>query len=169
MRRIAIIGCGGSGKTTVGRQLAALIGAPVTHLDAVYYDAGWNPLAAEEFAALQEKLVARPQWVIDGNYASTLHIRLAHADTVIFIDIPPLVCLWGILQRRLRYHGGQHAAHGVYDRIHWGFIRYVLGYRRRMRPEIRALIEEHAPRARVITLTSRRAARRFLAGLPEAT
>ncbi|SPL95728.1 DNA topology modulation protein [[Actinomadura] parvosata subsp. kistnae] len=81
MRRIAVIGCGGSGKTTVGRRLAALLDVPMTHLDAVYYDADWNPLPPEEFAAIQEKLVAEPQWVIDGNFASTLHIRLANADT----------------------------------------------------------------------------------------
>lgn len=56
----------------MGRRLAALIGAPMTHLDAVHYDADWN------FAAIQEKLVAGPPWVIDGNYASTLHIWLAH-------------------------------------------------------------------------------------------
>lgn len=169
MQRIAIIGCGGSGKTTVGHQLAALIGAPLTHLDAVYYDADWNPLPQKEFAAIQDKLVAEPQWVIDGNFASTMHIRLAKADTVIFLDIPPLVCLWGILQRRVRYRGGQHAEQGVYDRIHWGFIRYVLSYRRQMRPKVRALIAKHATHASVITLTSRRAARRFLAGLSSAT
>lgn len=82
------MGCGGSGKTVVGRQLAELIDAPLTHLDGVYYDADWNPLPQEKFAALQEELVARPRWVIDGNYASTLPVRLKRADTVIFLDIP---------------------------------------------------------------------------------
>ncbi|MFI6786152.1 hypothetical protein ACIBG4_02385 [Nonomuraea sp. NPDC050383] len=45
----------------------------MTHLDAVHYDADWN------FAAIQEKLVAGPSWVVDGNYASALHIWLAHS------------------------------------------------------------------------------------------
>ncbi|MFD0272368.1 topology modulation protein [Kitasatospora sp. NPDC127111] len=169
MDRIAIMGCGGSGKTVVGRQLAELINAPLTHLDGVYYDADWNPLPQEKFAALQEELVARPRWVIDGNYASTLPIRLKRADTVIFLDIPPIICLLGILQRRRRYRGGQHTSHGVFDRITWGFIRYILGYRRQMRPKVRALIAEHAGHARVVTLTSRRAARRFVATVPPQT
>ncbi|WP_405004056.1 topology modulation protein [Kitasatospora purpeofusca] len=169
MDRIAIMGCGGSGKTVVGRQLAELIDAPLTHLDGVYYDADWNPLPQEKFAALQEELVARPRWVIDGNYASTLPVRLKRADTVIFLDIPPVVCLLGILQRRRRYRGGQHTSQGVFDRITWGFVRYILGYRRQMRPKVRALIAEHAGHARVVTLTSRRAARRFVAAVPPQT
>ncbi|MGH3978439.1 MAG: DNA topology modulation protein FlaR, partial [Pseudonocardiaceae bacterium] len=143
MDRIAIIGCGGSGKTYLANQLAALLNLPLTHLDAVFYDADWNLLPAEEFATLQEKLVAEPRWLIEGNYASSLPIRLARVDTVIFLDLPALTCLAGILQRRWRYRGGQHAKDGVYDRITWNFVRYIWGYRKTMRPKVRTLLDEH--------------------------
>jgi len=103
VERIAIIGCGGSGKSQPARRLGARVGLPVTHLDVVYYDDEWNTLPAEKFAAIQEGLVATPRWVIDGNYASTLPIRLAAADTVIFLDLPARTCLRGILARRLRH------------------------------------------------------------------
>lgn len=165
MDRIAIIGCGGSGKTQLANQLAALLNLPLTHLDAVYYDADWNPLPAEEFAALQKKLVAEPRWLIEGNYASSLPIRLTRADTMIFLDLPAPTCLTGILQRRWRYRGGQHTKDGVYDRITWDFVRYIWGYRKTMRPRVRGLLAEHSGDATLITLTSRRQATRFLTRL----
>jgi adenylate kinase family enzyme len=162
MDRIAIIGCGGSGKSTVARQLARILDAPLTHLDATYYDEHWKPLLQDEFAAQQEKLVAGERWIIEGNYAGTLPIRLAAADTVIFLDLPAMTCLWGIAQRRWRYRGGQHQQDGVYDRITWNFVRYILGYRRTMRPRVRNLLREHGPHVRLITLTSRRQAAQLI-------
>lgn len=162
MDKIVVVGCGGSGKSVVARQLAELLEMPVTHLDGLYYDADWNPLTNDQFANLQHELVAQPRWIIDGNYASTLPIRLAAADTVIFLDLPPLRCLWGIAQRRWRYRGGQHVDVGVYDRINVSFVRYILGYRRKMRPRVLALVAEHAPQAELIVLTSRRHAARLV-------
>ncbi|KWX00758.1 Topology modulation protein [Carbonactinospora thermoautotrophica] len=168
MRRIAVIGCGGSGKTRLARRLGALLDVPVIHLDAVYYDSAWNALPQEKFAALQEELVAAPAWVIDGNYASTLPIRLKAADTVVFLDLPWWTCLWGIAQRQWRHDAGQHDQ-GVYNRITWGFVRYVLGYRRRMRPRVERLLAEHARGADVVVLRGRRAVRRFLTQVARAT
>jgi adenylate kinase family enzyme len=166
--RVAIIGCGGSGKTVLAGQLANHLGLTVTNLDARYYDDGWNPTPPERFAALQRELVTADRWIIEGNYASTLPIRLARADTVIFLDLPARTCLWGIAQRRWRYRGGQHTD-GVYDRITWSFIKYVIGYRRSMRPRVTALLAEHGQHARYIRLTSRRQANRFLHQLETGT
>ncbi|MGH3822134.1 MAG: DNA topology modulation protein FlaR [Pseudonocardiaceae bacterium] len=158
MQRVAIIGCGGSGKTTISCRLAAAIGTTATHLDAVYYDDEWSTLQPEKFAAVQEELVAADTWVIEGNYAATLPIRLQRATHVIFLDLPATTCLWGIAQRRWRYRGGQHDTTGVYDRITWGFLTYIWGYRREMAPRVRALLTEHADHAQVHIVRSRGAA-----------
>lgn len=167
--RIAIIGCGGSGKTTLGRRLGTALRAPITHLDVLYYDDDWNTLPKDEFAAVQEELVARDRWVIDGNFASTLPIRLQRATTVIFLDLHPLTCLAGIAQRRFKHGGGQNDATGVYDRIHWGFIKYVWNYRKTMGPRVRDLILEHGTHADVHVMRSRRAANRLVERIIHAT
>jgi adenylate kinase family enzyme len=163
--RVVVIGNGGSGKTHLARRLATRLDLPLTHLDAEYYDDAWQPCPPEAFAARQRRLVARPRWVIEGNYAATLPIRLAAADTLVFLDLPAATCLAGIAQRRLRYRGGQHPD-GVYDRITVRFLRYVAGYRRTMRPRIRQLVADHGRRVDVVVLTSRRQADRWLAALP---
>jgi adenylate kinase family enzyme len=164
--RIAIMGCGGSGKSHLARSLGIALGIMPVHLDGLHYDADWKPLDKDKFADLQRDLVSAPRWIIDGNYASSLPIRLQAADTVIFLDLPGWACLWGILQRRLRHGGGQHQAIGVYDRITWDFVRYILGYRRKMAPRVRTLIAGHAGDAQVVILRSRRSARRYLATVP---
>ena len=165
MDRIAIIGCGGSGKSRLARALGDTLGITPVHLDGLYYDQDWKPLDKEQFAALQRDLVTAPRWIIDGNYASSLLIRLQAADTVIFLDLPAWACLWAIIQRWLRHGGGQHNAVGVYNRITWNFIRYIVGYRKQMAPRVRQLIVGHARDAQVIVLRSRHAARRYLAGV----
>lgn len=161
MRRVLVLGSGGAGKTVLARQLSSALGIPVVHLDALYYDADWQPRPPEEFAAAQRQALAAEQLIADGNYATSLPLRLAAADTVIVLDLPARTCLAGILRRRWRYHGGQHAD-GVFDRLSVGFARYVINYRRRTLPRVLDLIAEHAPTARVFRLTSRRDVARFV-------
>ncbi|GAA2757228.1 topology modulation protein [Actinopolymorpha rutila] len=158
-----MIGCGGSGKSHVARQLGQSLGVPVTHLDAVYYDDAWNQLPMDEFEAAQRELVRLPTWVIDGNYNTTLHVRLRACDTVIFMDLPTRECLWGVLARRAANGHGQNRTHGVFNRVDLGFLRYVATYRRKMRPRVLQKLDDLAGNADIVRLTSRRQVRRWLA------
>ena len=150
-------------KSHLACALGALLGITPVYLDGLYYDRDWTPLDREQFAGLQRGLVTASRWIIDGNYASSLPIRLEAADTVLFLDLPAWACLWGIAQRRLGHGGGQHDAVGVYDRITGNFLRYIAGYRRQMAPRVRQLIVTHAAHAQVVVLRNRRAVRRYLA------
>lgn len=155
MNRVAIVGSCGSGKSHVARELGRLLDAPVTHLDAVYFDDEWNPLPPEKFEAAQRELVAAPRWVIDGNYNSSLHVRLQACDTVVMMDVPTWAALWGVFSRQLRHGAGQHTS-GVYNRIRWGVLTYVATYRRRMRPKVLVKINELAADKRVLPHRPRR-------------
>ncbi|MFE0132363.1 topology modulation protein [Streptomyces sp. NPDC059037] len=162
MKKVAIVGCGGSGKSYLARELGEILDAPVTHLDAAFYDDEWNELPMEKFAEVQRELVAQPKWVIDGNYNSTVQIRLEACDTVVLMDVSTLAALYGVFSRQIR-HGAGHKGNGVHNRIHWGVIKYVATYRRKMRPRVMAKIEQFAAgHADVVLLTGRRQTRRWL-------
>jgi len=166
MERVLVIGSGGSGKTTVARTIAERLGVPLIHLDALYWRPGWTPTPPDEWERSVAELIARPRWVMDGNYGGTLGMRLAACDGVVFLDMPRRVCLWRILKRRVRYRGRRRpdVAPGCPERVTWEFVRWVWTYRKRRRG---AILERLGALTgcRVVILSSRREVERFLASL----
>jgi adenylate kinase family enzyme len=69
MRRVSVVGAPGSGKTTIGRRLAARLDVPFIELDAIYHQPGWTELPRDEFRARVSELAAVDGWVVDGNYS----------------------------------------------------------------------------------------------------
>ena len=88
MRRISVVGNSGSGKTTVARSLAGVLGIPQLELDSVFHQPGWQPLERAEFRRRVSAFTTAPGWVIDGNYGAVRDIVWSQADTVIWIDLP---------------------------------------------------------------------------------
>lgn len=95
MERVAIIGPGGAGKSTLARQLGAITGVPVIHLDREHWKPGWVETPAAEWEERVRELAAAERWIIDGNYGGTLDVRLDRADTVVFLDFGRFRCLRG--------------------------------------------------------------------------
>jgi adenylate kinase family enzyme len=90
VRRVSVVGNSGSGKTRLGRMLAERLGVPFVELDAIFHQAGWQPLPPEEFRARVEAAAAGDGWVIDGNYSTVRDLVWARADTVVWFDLPRL-------------------------------------------------------------------------------
>ncbi len=166
-----MIGTGGSGKTTVARRLAQRTGLPLIHLDALYWRSGWQPTPADEWRATVQSLISRDAWIIDGNYGGTLDVRLAACDTVVFLDLPRLVCLWRVLKRQVR-HLGQvrpELAPGCRERLTWEFIWWIWTYPSRRRGEVLKRLAALDQEKRVAILRSSAAIDAFLASVPGAT
>ena len=104
MKRFAIIAsASGSGKTTVGRELARRLGVPFTELDALAHGPRWVEASAEELRARVEPIVAGEAWVVDGSYQSKLgDLVLEAADTVVWLDLPLRTWLPRLLRRTAR-------------------------------------------------------------------
>lgn len=99
MKKIIVIGCPGSGKSTLARKLAHMLNLPLVHLDMLNWKEDRTVVERPVFLARLQKALAQDSWIIDGNYGSTLEMRFAACDTVIFLDYPLDVCLSGIKKR----------------------------------------------------------------------
>lgn len=100
MNRIIVIGCPGSGKSTFSKALHKITNIPLYHLDMMYWNSDRTTVEQSVFLKLLSNTMKKSQWIIDGNYQSTLELRLQVCDTVIFLDYPVDVCLNGIAERK---------------------------------------------------------------------
>jgi adenylate kinase family enzyme len=102
--RIVTLGCAGSGKTTLARQLGERTGVPVICLDAIWQP-HWEEKDVLPFRAFVKKAHAGDEWISDGNFAlATFDIRLPRATLVIWLNRSRLSCAWravtGTFKRR---------------------------------------------------------------------
>ena len=94
---------------------------------------------------------------MDGNFGGTMQIRAARADTIIFFDLPRLVCLWSAVKRVLfqRWQRRAGLAAGCSERLSWEFVSWIWHFPARSRHRILLAIERAGPDVRVIRITSR--------------
>ena len=144
MKKILVIGSGGAGKSTFAKRLGELLGINVVHLDRLHWKPGWVEPSKAEWAETVNELISREAWVMDGNYSGTLEQRLAACDTVVFLDLPTLVCVWRVLKRLVQYRNASRPdmAEGCHEHFDLEFLFWVASYRLRTRPKIIALLQQ---------------------------
>lgn len=99
-RRVVLQGISGSGKTTLGRTLAAALDVPFVETDALVHGPGWAETGDAELRDLLSPTVESEGWVLDSDYRRKLGTYvMEHADTVVWLDLPLLVCLHRLWRR----------------------------------------------------------------------
>ena len=101
-RRIAIIGVTGSGKTTLARQISAILGIPHVELDSLHWGPNWQMAETDAFRVQVTQALACDEWVTDGNYSKARDIIWGRAETIVWLDFALPVILWQLLIRTLR-------------------------------------------------------------------
>lgn len=159
-----VIGCGGSGKSTLSSILSDRLNLELISLDLHYWKPGWRETIPAEWAEIVRDLIARPNWVMDGNYGGTMDLRIARTDMIIFLHYPSWVCLFREIGRTLKYLGrvrpGMTA--GCPTRISFEFWNYIWHYNKTRAPVILEKLKSIGPHQEAIILHSNREVRNWL-------
>lgn len=105
MKRIAIIGNAGTGKSYLAGRLGAIQSLPVVHLDDLFWlRAGdyTTKRAADQLEVLIESVRSKETWVVEGVYGELIERFLQSAQHLFWLDLP-----WDISMARImaRHHG----------------------------------------------------------------
>ena len=161
MKKIIVIGSPGAGKSTLSRRLSDITGIPLYHLDMMYWNPDRTTVTKEVLLSRMRDAMSGEEWIIDGNYSSTLTYRLAECDTVIMLDYPTEVCLDGIEHRRGKPRTDMP---WIEDEPDEEFVAFVKRFADDERPKIMARLDALTEK-RVVILKSRDEADLFLNGM----
>lgn len=169
MKKIAIIGSSGAGKSTLADRLGSILDIQVFHLDRFFWLPGWEEKPRAVRMKILEKLVRKEQWIIEGTYLSSSEPRLNAADTIIFLDIPPLLCLQRVKRRHDEYRGRSRPdlPDGCADNFNFKCVLKVFAFPLRGRRTLMKKLPNYASK-KVIWLHSEEEVNRFLSDQQQA-
>ena len=88
------------------------------------------------------KIIENSEWIIDGNYGSTMELRMQKCDTVIFLDYPLDVCLDGIKERKGKPRSDMPWIESDEDDV--DFIEFIKNYNSQSRPKVTELLKRYS-------------------------
>ena len=162
MKKVIVVGCPGSGKSTFARKLQEKTGLPLYYLDMIWHKPDKTTLTKEEFDEKLRELIARDEWIIDGNYSRTLEPRLQACDTAFVFDLPLEVCLAGA-QARV----GTKRIDMPWEETELSqeFLNYILSFSQQKLPRLLQLARQYSSQKQVVFFRSRRECDDFLKSL----
>ena len=160
-KKIIVIGCPGAGKSTFARALQQKTNIPLHHLDMMFWNKDKTTVPKSIFLERLSAVLEANEWIIDGNYSSTLELRLAACDTAIFLDYPLEICLNGIKERQGKPRADMPWIETEEDAE---FIEFIKSYNEQQKPIVLELFKKYKDK-NIIVFTSREQADAFLGGV----
>ena len=103
MKKVAVFGNAGGGKSTLSKHLAEMTGLPLIALDLIQYKPGGDKIPDEEYKIAHDEILQQDCWIIDGfGTLDTLWRRLDAADTLIYIDLPIIQHYFWVTKRLIK-------------------------------------------------------------------
>ena len=140
MNKVIIIGCPGSGKSTFSKALHEKTGLPLYHLDMLYWNSDRTTVSKELFRERLQKVIEENQWIIDGNYGSTIEMRMKESDTVFFLDYPSEVCIDGVRERKGKVRTDMPWVETEDDEE---FLLFIRNFETESKPKIMNLLQKY--------------------------
>ena len=126
----------------------------------MYWNADKTTVEKRVFLELLSTVLKKDAWIIDGNYGSTMELRMAACDTVIFLDYPLDVCLDGIKERREKPRSDMP---WIETEENAEFIEFVKSYNEQQKPKVLELLEKYSDK-NIVIFKSREQTDAFLNG-----
>ena len=166
MKKIIVIGCSGSGKSTFARKLSALVNIPLYYLDMLWYKSDKTTLLREDFDEKLRNLMRKSEWIIDGNYQRTLEMRLKECDTVFLLDIPTDICLEGAISKKGKKRVDLPWLETEFEE---GFRQWICDYSNKVLPKIYELLDKYRQGRQIYIFKTRNETDQYLQSLATAS
>ncbi|SRR5712692_2592013 len=163
MEKIAIVGPSGAGKTKLTKDLSSTLKIKAFHLDRFFWQRDWEKETRDNRIDILQRLIQEKQWIIEGTYINSTKLHLIAADTIIFLDTPPLVCLLRIIKRYREDHGRRRdIPEGCTEKLTMLRILKVLSFPLRERKTLTQKLDDFETKE-IIWLRSKREVEVFFA------
>jgi adenylate kinase family enzyme len=170
MRRVAVFGTTGSGKSWLAERLADRAGLRVVELDALFWGRDWQPAPVDLFRHRVERETSEDGWIVVGNYGQVRDLVWRPADTLVWLDLPLPVVMSRLLRRTVKRAVTREELWGTGNRetlsnaflSRNSILLYALKTHRRNRERFAQECEALAGEKRVVRLRSRRDIERFV-------
>jgi adenylate kinase family enzyme len=166
MRRVAVIGNAGGGKSTMCRKLSKAQNIPLFPVDQIQWKPGWKPAPPEEVKLRHDQILQLDRWIIDGwGSFDLIESRFQAADTIIFVDHPLAVHYWWAIKRQFacifapRTDGPEGCPMLP---MTWPLFKMIWNIHSRLRPRLLNLVNSYRADKQVFHITSPRELHKFV-------